>query len=320
MKRYICFLFAVLAVCPVLYGQTSNHKYEVTLFGELPPGQTVWNLPRSVAADGKGTIYLLRASEPPVLVFNREGKLLKTWGNGLFKEAHSIDIDRDGNLWITDRADNQVFKFTPEGKQLMVLGKKGVGGKEDSQDLFNGSADVAIAPNGDIFVADGQGKNNRIVKFSKDGKFIKSWGSKGSGPSQFETPHSIAVDSKGRLLVADQQEKKTPRIQIFDQDGKFLGQWDKLPLKQPTGLFVTKDDTVYIGDMDGNAVFIVKDGKLLDTIGDVQARPHNVAVDPGTGVIYFADPITPLYAGTAPVKAGVDRDPGGFFKQIIKKK
>jgi DNA-binding beta-propeller fold protein YncE len=320
MKKCLFLIFLVFAMSASALAQTSNHKYEVTLFGELPPGQSVWNLPRSVAADGKGTIYLLRASDPPVLVFNREGKLLNTWGTGLFKEAHSIDIDRDGNLWISDRADNQVFKFTPDGKQLMTIGKKGVAGKGDSTDLFNGSADIVIAPNGDIFVADGQGGNNRVVKFSKDGKFIKSWGSKGSAPSQFETPHSIAMDSKGRLLVADEQEKKTPRIQIFDQDGKFLEQWDKLPLKQPTGLYITKDDTVYIGDMDANAVFIVKDGKLLDTIGDVQARPHNVAVDPGTGVIYFADPITPLYAGTAPVKAGVDRDPGGFFKQVIKKK
>jgi DNA-binding beta-propeller fold protein YncE len=320
LKNHLCLILVVFALCISAYAQTSNSKYEVTIFGAPPPGQTVWNLPRSVAADGKGNIYLLRASEPPVLVFNRDGKLLKTWGTGLFKEAHSIDLDRDGNLWITDRADNMVFKFTPDGKQLMSLGKKGIAGKNDSTDLFNGSADVVIAPNGDIFVADGQGGNNRIAKFSKDGKFIKTWGGKGSEHGQFETPHSIAMDSKGRLLVADQQEKKTPRIQIFDQDGKFLEQWDKLPLKQPTGLFITKDDTVYIGDMDANAVFIVKDGKLLDTIGDVQARPHNVAVDPGTGVIYFADPITPLYAGTGPVKAGADREPGGFFKQAIRKK
>src|ERR1041385_4777377 len=320
MKKQLLLVVLLVLVAVNVFGQTSNSKYEVTLFGSIPSGQTAWNLPRSVAPDGKGTIYLLRASDPPVLVFNREGKLLKAWGKGLFKEAHSIDIDRDGNLWISDRADNQVFKFTPDGKQLMVIGKKGVSGKGDSTDLFNGSADIVIAPNGDIFVADGQGGNNRVVKFSKDGKFIKSWGSKGSAPSQFETPHSIAMDSKGRLLVADEQGKKTPRIQIFDQDGKFLEQWDKLPLKQPTGLYISRDDTVYIGDMDANAIFIVKDGRLLDTIGDVQARPHNIAVDPVTGVTSFADPITPLYAGTAPVKAGADRDPGGFFKQVIKKK
>src|SRR5215471_10088096 len=123
MRKSVCLLLVILALSTVSFGQTSNHKYEVTLFGTLPPGQTVWNLPRSIAADGKGMVYLLRASDPPVLVFNREGKLLKTWGSGLFKEAHSIDLDRDGNLWITDRADNQVFKFTSEGKQLMVLGK-----------------------------------------------------------------------------------------------------------------------------------------------------------------------------------------------------
>src|SRR5205823_15113105 len=116
------------------------------------------------------------------------------------------------------------------------------------------------------------------------------------------------------------QEQTTPPIQIFDQDGKFLEQWDQLRLTQPTGLCITKDDTVYIGDMDSNAVFIVKDGKLLDTIGDVHAPPHNVAVDPGTGVIYFADPITGLYAGTGAIKAGGDRDPAGFFKQAIRKK
>src|SRR5437016_3312222 len=143
MRKSVCLIVMILALstgAANTSAQTSNHKYEVRLFGTLPAGQTVWNLPRSAAADGKGKIYLLRASEPPVLEFDRDGKLLKTWGSGMFKEAHSIDIDRDGNLWITDRADNQVFKFTPEGKQLIVLGKKGVAGKPDSPDLFNGSA------------------------------------------------------------------------------------------------------------------------------------------------------------------------------------
>src|SRR5205085_11593321 len=110
MRKFLCLILMILALSAGSFAQTSNHKYKVTLFGTLPPGQTVWNLPRSIAADGKGKIYLLRASEPPVLEFDRDGKLLKTWGTGMFKEAHSIDIDHDGNLWITDRADNQVFK------------------------------------------------------------------------------------------------------------------------------------------------------------------------------------------------------------------
>ena len=320
MKKCVYVILAVFSLGASALAQTSNSKYEVTLFGAPPPGQNVWNLPRSIAVDGKGTIYLLRASDPPVLVFNREGKLQKTWGSGLFKEAHSIDLDREGNLWITDRADNMVFKFTPDGKQLMALGKKGVVGDNNSTDLFNGSADVAIAPNGDFFVADGQGGNNRIVKFSKDGKFIKAWGTKGSQPGQFDTPHAIAMDSKGRLLAVDEQQKKSPRVQIFDQNGKFLEQWTFPGLKQPTGITVAADDTVYIGDMDANAIFIVKDGKVLDTIGQVQARPHNVALDPATGTLYFADPITSLYAGTEAVGSGADRAPGGMFKQVIRKK
>ena len=320
MKKQIYVILAAFALGTGAFAQTSNSKYEVTLFGTLPPGEQVWNLPRSVAADGKGTVYLLRASDPPVLVFDRQGKLLKTWGSGLFKEAHSIDLDRDGNLWITDRADNVVYKFTTDGKQLMAIGKKGVAGDNNSTDLFHGASDVAVAPNGDFFVSDGQGGNNRIVKFSKDGKFIKAWGTKGSAPGQFETPHALALDSKGRLLVVDEQERKMPRIQIFDQDGNFLEQWDKIGLKLPTGIAIAADDTVYIGDMDANAIFIVKDGKVLDTIGDVQARPHNVALDPATGVLYFADPITPLYAGTGAVGSGADRAPGGMFKQVIRKK
>jgi DNA-binding beta-propeller fold protein YncE len=312
---------AVLSLATTGRAQTSNNKYEVTLFGTLPPGEKVWNLPRSVTADGKGTIYLLRASDPPVLVYNREGKLLNMWGSGLFKEAHSIDLDRQGHLWISDRADNMVYEFTTDGKMLMSLGKKGVGGNDESTDLFNGASDVAIAPNGDIFVSDGQGKNNRIVKFSKAGKFIKYWGGKGSAPGQFETPHALAFDSKGRLLVVDEQTKNHPRIQIFDQNGSFIEQWDKLPLIRPTGIAIATDDTVYIGDSDANAIFVVKDGKLLDTIGDLQARPHNIALDPSTGVLYLADPITPLHADSGPILAGTDpnRAPGGIFKQVIPK-
>jgi DNA-binding beta-propeller fold protein YncE len=322
MKHYVCLILVVSALAVGAHAQTSNSKYEVTLFGAPPPGQDVWNLPRSIAADGKGTIYLLRASDPPVLVFNREGKLQKTWGSGLFKEAHSIDLDREGFLWITDRADNMVYKFTVEGKQLLALGKKGVNGDDKSQDAFNGASDVAVAANGDFFVSDGQGGNSRVVKFSKDGKFIKIiGGTKGSGPGQFDVPHAIALDSKGRLLVVDEQPTaKKPRIQVFDQNGTFIEEWANIGLKQPTGIDVAADDTVYIGDMDDNSIIIVKAGKVVEVIGNVQARPHNVALDPRSGVLYFADPITPLYAGTEPVAAGANRAPGGMFKQVLKKK
>jgi len=251
VKKYVYSFLLVFALDVVVRAQTSNSKYEVTIFGAPPGGQSVWNLPRSVAADGKGTIILLRASDLPVLIYNRNGKLQKSWGNGLFKEAHSVDLDREGSLWITDRADNMVYKFTIDGKQLMALGKKGVSGDNNSTDLFNGASDIAIAPNGDFFVADGQGGNSRVVKFSKDGKFIKAWGMKGSEHGQFDLPHALTLDSKGRLLVVDEQPKaKKPRIQIFDQDGKFLS--ETKDFSRLSGIYITKDDTLYGADSESS--------------------------------------------------------------------
>lgn len=342
MKKSVCMILALFALVAGAFAQTTNRKYEVTFFGAPPKGQTVWNLPRSVAADGKGSIFVFRASDPPVLIFNRDGELQKTWGDGLFPDAHSIDLDREGNLWLTDRDAHMVYKYTRDGKQLMTLGKKGVAGNNKSTDAFNGPADVAIAANGDIFVADGH-FNSRIVHFSKDGKFINIiGGTKGSGPGQLDVPHAVVIDSKGRLLVADEQSAAhNARVQIFDQGGKFIEQWTDIGLEQPTGLAITADDTVYVGDTDGNSITILKNGKVIDVIGFLQARPHNIAIDPGTGVIYLTDPPTPMKAGgifggaaaANPAAANAQRNTGagsvdrtqeriqgGLVKQVIKKR
>ena len=140
----------------------------------------------------------------------------------MFIFPHGATVDRDGNLWVTDaRGENgighQVFKFSPDGKVLMTLGKAGVSGS--TPDLFDQPTDVVVAPNGDIFVTDSHrnGKNNRIVRFTKDGKYIKEWGKKGSGRGEISEPHTIAMDSRGRLFVGDRENN---RIQIFDQDGR----------------------------------------------------------------------------------------------------
>jgi DNA-binding beta-propeller fold protein YncE len=280
--------------------------------------------------DGKGTVLIFRAFDPAVLVFNRAGEFQKSWGEGV-AGAHSIDIDRDGFVWLSDRFNHQVFKYTMDGKLLMTLGKKRVAGDNSSTDLFNGPADVAIGRNGDIFVADGH-INSRIVKFTKDGKFIKIiGGTKGSAPGQFNVPHAIAIDSRGRLLVSDQQrEERNSRIQIFDRDGNFIEQW-KITPGWPTALAIGPDDTVYIGDIDANTISLWKDGKMLDVIGSLQAGPHSIAIDPATGVLYLTDPVwqerlpasfnSPVKRVLHPITQDAgDAIDGGIVKQVVPKR
>jgi hypothetical protein len=218
------------------------------------------------------------------MVFDKNGKFLRGWGQGMFKTTHFLRTDREGNVWVTDRGDHQVFKFSAEGKLLMTLGKKGVVGQNDSQDAFNGVADLVIARNGDIFIADGESTNTRVVKYSKDGKFIKWWGGLGTEPGQFDEPHSIAIDGKGLLYIGDRRNK---RVQVFDQDGKFIKMWTHLGT--PWGVFV-KDDRLYVVDgTEANCLYIMslKDGKILERV-DGLVNPTAVTVD-AKNAIYIGE-------------------------------
>jgi sugar lactone lactonase YvrE len=196
----------------------------------------------------------------PILKFDPSGKLVTSFGAGLLLFPHGLSVDRDGNVWVTDglgRAGKgqQVFKFSPDGKVLMVLGQAGVAG--DGPNQFNAPSAVLVAPNGDIFVADGHGGNTnaRIVKFAPDGKFIMTWGHKGSAPGEFDIPHALAMDSRGRLFVADRNNN---RIQIFDQDGHFLDAWTQF--SRPSGLYIDHNDTIYVADSESESVAKNHDG------------------------------------------------------------
>ena len=246
--------------------------------------------------------------EPPILKFDKNGKLVKSWGEGMFVFPHGSTLDAAGNLWVTDaRIDGgkgyQVFKFSPDGKLLMSLGKAGVAGS--GTDVFSGPCDVAIAQNGDIFVADGHINDvpvNRIMRFSKDGKFIKAWGKRGSGAGEFDTPHSIAIDSRGRIFVAD---RSNSRIQIFDQDGKFIDQWKQFG--RPSGIYIDRNDNMVVADSQSNAkqnpgykrgiyVGSARDGKVTALIPFAEPDPdknnnagiEGVAID-AKGNVYGAE-------------------------------
>lgn len=302
-------LFAILALHGLPSGQLSaSTAYKaVPGWGQLP-APLKWGEVPNVAIDPKGTVFVFTRTEPPVVELTQAGKLVKTWGQGMFVWPHGIRFDRDGNLWITDgRADKgngqMVYKMTTDGsKVLMTLGTKGVSG--DGPNEFNGVTDVAIAPNGDIFVADGH-VNSRIVKFSKDGKFIKEWGKKGSGPGEFNLPHSIVFDSRGRLLVADRSNK---RIQLFDQNGTFLEEWKQFG--EASGLYIFPDDTLYVTDwQEKKAIFIgsAKDGSIHETIEGLTLA-EGLTVDK-QGSIYAAE--------TLPGKIG-DMVTGSTIRKLVK--
>jgi sugar lactone lactonase YvrE/mannose-6-phosphate isomerase-like protein (cupin superfamily) len=276
-------------------------------WGELPPG-TTWAAVTAVEPAPDGTIFVVHRcfanscagrSEAPILKYSPEGKLLASFGQGMFVFPHGGTVDREGNLWLADARGeagkgHQVFKFSPDGRVLMTLGKAGVSGS--GPDLFDQPTDVAVAPNGDIFVAESHrnGKNNRIVKFTSAGKYIKEWGRKGSARGELSEPHTIAFDSRGRLFVGDRENN---RIQIFDQDGAFIDEWRQFG--RPSGIYITSDDTIYVADSEsgpdtgagelmgirkGIRIGSARDGSVTAFIEDMEPTAADHSGAEGVGV------------------------------------
>lgn len=276
-------------------------------WGELPPG-VKWAAVTAVEPASNGTIYVVHRCfanscadrpEAPILKYDKNGNLLASWGQGLFLFPHGASVDGENNLWVTDaRGDgkigHQVFKFSPDGKLLMTLGRKGV--SASGADGFDQPNDVLVLPNGDILVADSHrnGKNNRIVRFTKDGKYINEFGTKGSGPGQISEPHTIAMDSRGRLFVGDRENN---RIQIFDRDGKYVTEWRQFG--RPSGIAITADDTIYVADSEsgpdtgahelpgikkGIRIGSAKDGSVFAFIEDLESTTADHSGAEGIGV------------------------------------
>jgi 6-bladed beta-propeller len=197
-----------------------------------------WGHIPGIAVSKKDEIYVFTREKPPIQVYSPDGKLLRSWGSDTIDTAHHIKIDKLGNIWLADIGHHVVRKYSPEGKVLLTIGIPGEFGEDERR--LKMPTDMAIAPNGDVFISDGYG-NNRIVHCDANGKFIKQWGKMGTGANDFSLPHAIEIDSKGRLYVAD---RNNVRVQVYSQEGKLLDSWNNLIV--PWGFCINEKDEIWV--------------------------------------------------------------------------
>ena len=282
-------LGAVTASAQLKSGPPLPHKL-VKDWPQLPPG---WNLGEcsGVAVDKDDNVWVFNRGPHPVIQFDKSGKMIRAWSEVPVTSSHGIRVDADGNVWAVDVKGHMLFKMTPAGRLLMVIGNAGKRpGTNETKDAFNEPTGISFAANGDFYVSDGY-VNSRVIKFNRDGDFLTQWGTKGAGDGQFNLVHDVAVDSKGRVYVAD---RSNSRVQIFDANGKYLNKWTDAG--QPWGLtYSAREDAIYMCDGQNNRVVKLNlDGQILGVLGRYGKAPgrfdfaHNIAVD-STGAIYVAE-------------------------------
>ena len=273
-------------------------------WGRLPEG---WSFVEatSVAVDNSDNVWVFNRGQHPVIVFDRDGTFLRSWGEGLIRRAHGINIGPDGSIWLTDDLHHTIRQFAPDGKLLLTIGDPDHASALHGGKPFNRPTHSAICPKtGNIYISDGYG-NSRVHKFDPAGRPLLSWGEPGTDPGCFNIPHNIATDAAGLVYVADRENS---RVQIFDASGKYLDQWKNL--HRPCGLYAdSRNDTFYVGELPthlpvnrevpnvGARVSILSiKGELVDRVGGRFAgerpgefvAPHGVAVD-SRGDFYVAE-------------------------------
>jgi len=289
----------------MIYG-SGKYRYElVDGWAKFPEGWSQVDV-CGLTVDPQDRVYVFNRGEHPVMIFDREGNLLTSWGEGYFTRPHGISVASDGSIYCTDDGNHTVSRFTPEGKLLSVLGTKdqpsdtGYVALPDLMEAlttikrggppFNRPTGVAFSASGEIYVSDGYG-NARVHKFTPDGDLLFSWGEPGNAPGEFCLPHVVRVDKRERVWVADRENS---RVQVFDAQGKFLDQWTDL--NTPTDLFIDPEETVYISELSQRISIFTIDGKLLSRWGGQEQDkktdrfivPHDIAVD-SRGDIYAGE-------------------------------
>ena len=270
---------------------SGNYTYEVIPnFGKLPSGWT-WGWIPAMACDSQDNVYVYSRSEHPLVIFDRDGNFLDSWGEDVLEDAHGIYIDAEDNVWCTERETHCIRKFNNQGELTLTIGTPHVQGANDG-DPFRLPTDLAIAADGSLFITDGYG-NARVHKYTQAGELLNSWGSWGSGPSQFELSHCVRTDRYDRVWVCDRTNN---RIQIFDTEGTFLSEWPGL-YHPDTIYFDPKEDVVYIAEMDQQISIYTLERELLsqwggreksEKPGEFIAYPHGIWGD-SRGDLYVGE-------------------------------
>lgn len=268
-----------------------KYTYEVIPnFGKLPTGWK-WGWIPAVACDSKDNVYVYSRSAHPLVIFDREGNFLDSWGENVLKDAHGIFIDKEDNVWCTERETHCVHKFNPQGQVVLTIGTPGVQGANDG-DPFRLPTDLAIASTGELFITDGYG-NARVHKYTPDGRRLLSWGGWGEGPGQFQLSHCVRLDKQDRVWVCDRTNN---RIEIFDKNGNFLSEWTGL-YHPDTIHFDPIDNVIYIAELDQQVSIFTLDRQLLaqwggrvksDKPGEFIACPHGIWTD-SRGDLYVGE-------------------------------
>ena len=253
----------------------------------LPKG---WNLGEcsGVAVDGRDDVWVFNRGRHPIVEFDKDGNFIQEFPEAAVVSAHGIKVDSQGNVWAVDVKGHKVVKYSPEGRVLMVVGRSP--GNNDAKDSFNEPTGISFSANGDFYVSDGY-VNSRVVKFNRAGEYLMHWGRKGTADGEFNLPHDVCLDDRGRVYVADRTNQ---RVQIFDENGRFLGKWTDVGV--PWGLaYSKKENALYMADGHNNRVVKLNlDGQILGVLGSPGRIPgtfdfaHHIAVD-STGAVYVAE-------------------------------
>ena len=315
MRTVLSVLVAICAATAAQVSQAASRTGYHVVHGwpVLPEGRVLGGV-AGCAVDSHGNVFVFHRNSrtwpdsdvlsttpinlPTVTLFDGQtGRVLAEWGANLFAMPHGLSVDRNDNVWLTDVALHQVFEFSHDGKPLLTIGERAIAG--DDAKHFNQPTEVAVAADGSFYVSDGY-QNTRVMKFSPAGAFLFQWGTKGTGPGQFDLPHGVALDHTGRVYVSD---RSNARVQIFDPTGKYIREWKSTDIGRPYDVAIASDDTAVIADggdqpkapPDRSAFVVVRrDGSVVERFGrwgnyDGQFElAHCVAVGKD-GSIYVGD-------------------------------